>query len=72
MSVFNIYRRGYELGYSHGSQGQRRMANWEMAFVAPIILVPLVDRQSYLNGYQRGFDDGAASAKFFVQACGRF
>jgi len=72
MSVFNIYRQGYELGYFHGSQGQRRMANWETAFAAPITLVPLVDGESFLNGYQRGFDDGAASDKFFAQARDRF
>lgn len=71
MTVFNIYRRGYELGYSHGSQSRRRIANWEMVLVAPIVLVPLVDRQSFVDGYQRGFDDGAASAKFLARARGR-
>lgn len=68
MSIINIYRRGYELGYLHGSKGRRHIADWEIVFFAPITLIPIVDRSSFADGYRRGFDDGAAGDKFLTKA----
>ncbi|MBI2240137.1 MAG: hypothetical protein HYU59_04950 [Magnetospirillum gryphiswaldense] len=71
MSVFNVFRRGYELGYAHGSNGRRHIAEWEVVFFAPITLIPLVDRTSFIQGYHCGFSDGAAGEKFISRAGGR-
>lgn len=70
MRIFNMYRRGYELGYADGSQRRRRRPDWEVLAGTPISWLPLVDRQSLSQGYQDGFSSGAAAQKFFAEVRG--
>lgn len=70
MAIFNVYRRGFELGYAHGREGSRRRADWELRFTAPVTWAPLVDVRSYLAGYQAGFEAGAAAQKLLVEVIG--
>lgn len=70
--VFDVYRSGYGLGLRHSHAGARRRANWELILFRPLIWVPLVNTASYLEGYQSGYRDGAASNALTMQLGDRF
>lgn len=64
MSIFNIFRNGYEEGYREAHAGSRRRADWELLATKPISWLPGVDSGSYLTGYQQGYADGMAARHF--------
>ena len=57
MAIFDIFRSGYNQGYQHGSRGERRRAEWELMISNPLVWIPGVDSQSFLNGYVKGYSD---------------
>lgn len=63
MVLFDLYRRGFELGHLHGRQGERRRASWELKMLSPVTWAPFVDVPSFLSGYKNGFDAGATTQK---------
>ena len=67
MAIFNIFRKGYELGNQHGRVGERRRADWELRALTPVSWLPGVDSKSFLDGYNQGFVDGIAARHLIAQ-----
>ncbi len=64
MPIFDIYRSGYELGFSHGRLGSRRQPRWELLTLNPICWLPGVDVESFVSAYRQGYLDGTANRRF--------
>lgn len=58
MPIIDIYRAGYEKGYQEAIAGERRFPRWELLLRAPSSLLPGVDTDTYVKGYQDGYTLG--------------
>lgn len=63
MAIFDLYRSGYELGFTHGQAGERRRAQWEIVLCSPLTWLPLTDTSSFILGYHKGYDSGRTLLK---------
>lgn len=55
MGIIDLYRVGYERGFSESVAGKRRLAKWELLVRSPITWVPGADTETYVSGYADGY-----------------
>lgn len=61
MLIFNIYRSGYEAGFSEGRDSARQRADWELVLTKVVSWLPGVDARSYREGYQKDSSNAIAA-----------
>lgn len=57
MAIFDVFRSGYLLGQQHGQAAERRRAAWELQITHFRLWLPGVDTESFLRGYETGYQD---------------
>ncbi|GHU30448.1 hypothetical protein AGMMS50256_17400 [Betaproteobacteria bacterium] len=61
MNIFDLYRKGYQLGSEAAQQGARRRSLLELRLLYPSTWIPGVDAETFVNGYREGYSDGMAA-----------
>lgn len=67
MAIFDVFRSGYLLGQQHGQAAERRRAAWELQLTQLLLWLPSVNSDSFLRGYQAGYEDAMRFRSALVQ-----
>lgn len=66
-AIFDLYRSGYLTGQQHGQLAERRRAAWELQLTHFRLWLPGVDNESFLRGYQAGYEDAMRLRSALIQ-----